>query len=1017
MIMSLIIFLLCISSLSIAVHVPLSSDTDKIALLALKEKLTNGDPHALPSWNESLHFCEWQGVTCSRRHMRVSALQLENQYWGGTLSPYLGNLTFLKKINLTNINLHGEIPRQVGHLKRLQILDLSFNNLDGQIPIEMMNCSSLQVIILFNNNLTGKIPSWIGSMMQLTSLGLAYNSFVSSIPPFLGNLSSLEKLSLAYNHLEGTITPALGKMSNLKLLYLGENNFSGHVPPSLYNLSNIQDLSFTENQLVGNLLLNIPMAFPNLQMFGCGMNRFTGTFPSSISNLSELQLFDIIANDFHGPISPTLGSLHKLHHFNIGHNRFGSGRDGDLNFLSSLQNCTQLQKLGIDNNYLGGVLTEDLIANLSSNLVWLTMGSNQISGRIPDGIGKLINLEALGMEGNSLEGKIPYAIGKLKNLVELDLGANKLFGNIPLVIGNLTMLSYLDLSNNKFSRFIPFTLANCTKMERFIAHDNNLSGNIPVQTFGFQKGLIELQLYSNFFTGPIPSDLSNLIHLSILYLHENMLTGEIPIGLSTCSALTELVLERNLFYGSIPSFLGSLLSLELLDLSSNNFSSTIPHQLVNLSSLSTLNLSHNNLSGEVPIGGVFNNITAISLTGNKHLCGGISQLNLPACPVFPLHKKHKRSIKKRVILIIAFGGVLIIFAALLSIYLLKKKAKMLSTTSLALQYGYVKVSYGELHQATNGFSSSNLVGTGSFSSVYRGTLVNFERPVAVKVLNLKMRGASKSFMAECKALGKIKHRNLVSILTCCSSVDYKENDFKAIVFEYMPNGSLETLLHNTIEDDESTNPSLNLIQRVNIALDVAFALDYLHNDSGEEAIVHCDVKPSNVLLDDEFVAHLGDFGIAKLIHGAASHSSSNQASSSAVKGTIGYIPPEYGGGGSVSTEGDMYSYGILLLEMLTAKRPTDTMFGEGLNLRNFCNMATAEGIIEIVDSRLLIPIDEQDQGRRVITRQQNMEDTISECLVSFARIGIACSEKSPSQRMGIKDVIMELHAIKQKLLS
>ncbi|MED6108272.1 hypothetical protein PIB30_118878 [Stylosanthes scabra] len=113
----------------------------------------------------------------------------------------------------------------------------------------------------------------------------------------------------------------------------------------------------------------------------------------------------------------------------------------------------------------------------------------------------------------------------------------------------------------------------------------------------------------------------------------------------------------------------------------------------------------------------------------------------------------------------------------------------------------------------------------------------------------------------------------------------------------------------------------------------------------------------------------------------------------------------------------MYSYGILLLEMLTAKRPTDTMFGEGLNLRNFCNMATAEGITEIVDSRLLIPIDEQDQGRRVITRQQNMEDTIRECLVSFANIGIACSEESPSQRMGIRDVIMELHAIKQKLLS
>ncbi|MED6146211.1 hypothetical protein PIB30_032477 [Stylosanthes scabra] len=599
------------------------------------------------------------------------------------------------------------------------------------------------------------------------------------------------------------------------------------------------------------------------------------------------------------------------------------------------------------------------------------------------------------MENNSLEGTIPYSIGKLKNLVQLTLEGNKLFGNIPLVIGNLTMLSLLDLSSNKFEGFIPFTLANCTNMQKFYANNNNLSGNIPNQLFGYQRGLVVLSLTSNSFNGPIPSDLGNLKHLSILSLEENRLIGEIPMGLSACSALTELTLERNSFNGSIPSFLGSLLSLEILDLSLNNFSSTIPHELVNLTLLNILNLSFNNLSGEVPVEGVFKKITAISLTRNKHLCGGIPQLNLPPCPVLPSQKKHKRSIKRRaIILIVAFGGVLISFITFISIYLLKKKAKKLSSTSLALQYGYVKVSYGELHQATNGFSSSNLAGKGNFRTVHRGTLVYFERPVAAKVLNLQTHGASKSFVAECNALGKIKHRNLVSILTCCSSVDYKGNDFKAIVFEFMSNGSLETLLHNNVEDSESTNLSLNLIQRVNIVLDVAFALDYLHSDSWE-AVVHCDIKPSNILLDDDMVAHLENFGLARLIHGPASRSSSGQSSSSAIKGTIGYIPPEYGGGGSVSREGDMYSYGILLLEMLTGKRTTDSMFGEGLNLHSFCNMAMAEGIIEIVDSRLLIPIDEQDQGRRVITRQQNMEDTVRECLVLFARIGITCSKNLP----------------------
>ncbi|MED6197978.1 hypothetical protein PIB30_061817 [Stylosanthes scabra] len=561
------------------------------------------------------------------------------------------------------------------------------------------------------------------------------------------------------------------------------------------------------------------------------------------------------------------------------------------------------------------------------------------------------------------------------------------------------MLSEVYLGINNLEGSLPSNLRYCTMMQKFVVDTNNLSGNIPNETFGYQKSLITLDLSINALTGPIPSDFGNLKQLSILYLHTNNLSGEVPMELGACSALTDFWLKRNFFHGSIPSFFGSLRNLEILDFSINNFSGTIPNELENLTFLHHMNLSFNHLYGEVPIGGIFRNITEMSFIGNKDLCGGIPHLNLPPCPELLSHK-HKRSFK--VTLIIVISGIVASFVVFISICYLRKKPKTLSS-SPSLEHRYLKVSYGELHQATGGFSSLNLVGAGSFGSVYKGTLAHFERPIAVKVLNLQTHGASKSFVAECKALGKIRHRNLLNILTCCSSLDYKGDDFKAIVFEFMPNGSLETLLHNN-EDRESKNLKLNFIQRVNIALDVAFALDYLHNDS-EEAIVHCDVKPSNVLLDDDMVAHLGDFGLARLLHdhGGTHGSSTDQASSSVIKGTIGYVPPEYGAGSPVSAEGDIYSYGVLLLEMITGKKPTDSIFGEGLSLHKFCRRAMPEGITDIVDSRLLTVFDE---GERRITQQHNLEDNIVECLVSFARIGVACSQEFSNQRMSIKDVII-----------
>ena len=206
-----------------------------------------------------------------------------------------------------------------------------------------------------------------------------------------------------------------------------------------------------------------------------------------------------------------------------------------------------------------------------------------------------------------------------------------------------------------------------------------------------------------------------------------------------------------------------------------------------------------------------------------------------------------------------------------------------------------RLSYGDLSKATDGFSSENLIGAGNFGSVYKGTLSQEDTLVAVKVLNLQVSRALKSFIAECDSLRVIKHRNLVKILTVCSGIDFQGNDFKALVYEFMENGNLEEWLHSSqtrfnTRHEQSQSRSLNLIQRVNIAGDVASALDYLHNHC-PESVAHCDIKPSNILLDDDMVAHVGDFGLAKLLRSAFSTSSSNQSSSIGVRGTVGYVAP------------------------------------------------------------------------------------------------------------------------------
>ncbi|KAB2086294.1 hypothetical protein ES319_A04G020400v1 [Gossypium barbadense] len=457
------------------------------------------------------------------------------------------------------------------------------------------------------------------------------------------------------------------------------------------------------------------------------------------------------------------------------------------------------------------------------------------------------------------------------------------------------------------------------------------------------------------------------------------LSGSLSPYIGNLSFLKELNLVGNSFYNQIPQEIGYLRRLETLELINNSISGEIPSNLSACSKLALVDMRGNQLTGEIPASlSLLSNLKLLRFSNNS-LRGSIppSLGNLSS-----LQKKDQQR------------------------------------TTIFAENSLLRITYQRILMATDRFSTQNLVGSGSFGSVYKGILEESGAVIAVKVLNLLNSGASRSFLAECEALKNIRHRNLVKLLTAISGVDHQGNDFKALVYEFMANGSLEDWLH-PFDDMNGSKAMRNLsfVQRINVVIDVAHALEYLHHGC-EVPIIHCDLKPSNILLDEKIVGHISDFGLAKILSVNTINYSTNQSSSLGLRGTIGYTPPEYAMGSELSTKGDVYSYGILLLEMFTRKRPTDESFKENLSLRNFVKAALPGRVIDIIDPILLQERAKQGTVTNITLNKINLGNDIHlQCLNSIFEIGIICSADSPSKRMDMIDVVSKLCSIRYKVLT
>ncbi|XP_048227338.1 probable LRR receptor-like serine/threonine-protein kinase At3g47570 isoform X1 [Ricinus communis] len=634
--------------------------------------------------------------------------------------------------------------------------------------------------------------------------------------------------------------------------------------------------------------------------------------------------------------------------------------------------------------------------------MYIALSDNQLHNAIPLGVENLLNLRFFLFDRNYLSGPIVVDFKNFSRLEMLDLQGNNFTGTIPISISNLSMLSNLYLGFNNLYGSIPSSLGSCHNLIELDLSYNRLTGSIPGQVIGLSSLSILLNLGFNGLTGPIPSEVGSLQKLAELDLSNNRLSGMIPDTIGKCLSLEQLHLEGNSFSGEIPQVLTALQGLQFLDLSRNNFIGRIPNSLAALDGLKHLNLSFNQLRGEVPERGIFLNASAVSLLGNNSFCGGITELKLPSCPFTNSKKKNLTLALKVIIPVVVFAIFLAGFVFFSIFWHQKRMSRKKNISTPSFEHKFLRISYTELFKATDGFSKANIIGVGSYGSVYRGTLEQEGIEVAVKVLNMQQRGASSSFMSECQALRSIRHRNLLKLLSVCSSIDYEENDFKALIYEFMVNGSLEKWLHagEGTEQRELGNPKL--MQRLNIAIDIASAIEYLHNGSSS-AIIHGDLKPSNVLLDDEMTAHIGDFGLAKVISSMSIETQPHGSSSIAIRGSVGYVAPEYGMSDSVSIEGDVYSYGILLLEMFTGKKPTDESFKDDLNLHTFIERSLHDKVMDIVDVRI---VSEDDAGR-----------FSKDSIIYALRIGVACSIEQPGDRMKMRDVIKELQKCQRLLLN
>ncbi|KAG6383039.1 hypothetical protein SASPL_157222 [Salvia splendens] len=1037
--------------LLLAFFSPVSSLNPQGQALLAWRRTFNASVDALRGWSpDHATPCSWFGISCNSKNEVVAInlkyidllgnvlsdftplrtlneLVLCGTNLSGPIPPTVGELQQLKLLDLSDNSLTGKIPDSICTLQKLEQLHLNSNRLEGSIPVEIGNLAALTELTLFDNQLVGGIPASIGTMKQLAVIRAGGNKNLGgALPQEIGNCSNLALLGLAETSISGFLPPSLGQLKKLQTLAIYTTLLSGQIPPELGDCTELRNIYLYENSLAGS----IPVQLGKLQKLEnllLWQNSLVGTIPPELGNCSRLLVIDASMNSLTGEIPESFGNLSLLQELQLSVNQI-SGK-----IPSQLGSCTALNLIELDNNQLSGSIPAEFgnLRNLSLLFLW----QNRLQGNIPPSLSNCQNLEAVDLSQNELTGPIPSGIFDLQNLNKLLLLANNLSGPIPPAIGNCSSLIRFRANDNKLTGNVPPEIGKLKSLNFFDLGSNRLSGIIPPEISGC-RNLTFLDLHSNSISGSLPENLDHLVALQFLDVSDNMIGGTLSSSLGSLISLTKLVLGVNRFLGSIPSELGSCSKLQLLDLSSNELEGTIPaslgkipaleialnlswnrlsggipkeftsldrlgvldvshnqlsgdlHYLADLQNLVALNVSHNNFSGRVPDTPFFSKLPLSVLAGNPELC-----VTGSACAADKGGAtRHGKGARVAMVVLLCTACILLLTA----LYLIlggnirscgSRNGDVDNEDDVELAAPWEVTVYQKLDLSITDVAKCltpvNVLGHGRTGVVYRA-LTSGGLTIAVKRFQSSEKCSASAFSSEIATLARIRHRNIVRLLGWAAN-----RKTKLLLYDYLPNGTLGALLH------DRQGERVEWDTRFKIALGVAEGLAYLHHDCAPP-ILHRDVKTHNILLGDRYEPCLADFGLARFMDGenAGSFSAHPQ-----LAGSYGYFAPEYASMVKITEKIDVYSYGVVLLEIITGKKPVDPSFPDGQHVVQWVrnHLKSKQDPVDIIDQSL-----------------RGLPDTQIQEMLQALGIALLCTSNRPDDRPAMKDVVALLKEIKHE---